>query len=367
MDHLYPKAMGHLVMLAAVFHYSESTLSVSANPEIFNPGLTTKLTVKCNYVKNDTSTSSPSALVSLFLSRANNGSSDYEEFASLNVFLGQQVNLITQENVKASGAINSTGESFIALTWDSPAEDVAGSYKCTAQGPDHVGHSVVIESTVDVKSSAPGNKDLLSQIQQLDSHLKQVEATINLMKTDFAGQLVQVSKNDTHVLALNDQTAQDINTLKQANANSSSANMKLLLEAFRSSVFSREFNGPNATYWLSKNSYTDVRDAENLCKLYKGYLVEINSDGEYAAVREFLNRLDTEIYYVYVGATDERAENQWVYRSDGTPVQFTDWAINQPRPGPDYNCMFMEESLGWRMSAYRCTSLTPIYALCELS
>ncbi|CAL1541109.1 unnamed protein product [Lymnaea stagnalis] len=353
-----------ILLFYLIWHISDCSLTLEANPKEINIGLTDSFSVKCSYLKNGSQ--SLSALVSLIVSRANNGSSEYEELASLNVFLGQLVNVITQENVKASGAINATGESFIELTWDLPTEDVAGNYKCTAQGPDNVGHNVVIDSTVDVKYSPPDDNALLNKIRQLNAHLKQVEDNLNLIKTEYAGRLAQLSENASSVLAICEQNAREIEALKQ-NGQSTSGDMKLWLDVVRTLLFFDKSESANATYWLSKNTFNNVQEAENLCKSYSGKLVEINSPEQYTVVRDFLSKNYTGVRFVYVGATDEQTEGSWVYRSDGRPVEFTAWSADQPKQGTDFNCMFLESSLDWKMSAYRCASLNPIHAVCEMA
>ena len=54
---------------------------------------------------------------------------------------------------------------------------------------------------------------------------------------------------------------------------------------------------------------------------------------------DFLNSLTTERFYL--GATDNATEGHWVWRSDGSSVQWEHWASAEPDGGSGQNCAVM--------------------------
>ncbi|XP_059150095.1 uncharacterized protein LOC131936966 [Physella acuta] len=322
-------------------------INLTANPAVIDLGLSS-LTVRCDV--SDSSQNNMSALVSIIVSRAPKGSSNYTELASLNSFLGHQVHLLTSEDLTASGSIQANGHSFLDLHWAHPTDAQAGHYMCTAQGPDLVGHNIYLIAETDVTTRRPGSDQLLDKIRQLDLDL----ALANDKLAQLNVSLAYVARDVTKA---NRQQIQALETCNNAAGNERP-----------NWLFSKNYDSGNYSYSVSKYYYSNVAWAENLCNLFGGYLVEINDAHEYNVVKNFLTTTG-DVHYVYTGAYDEIQEGVYKFRHTNTPAHFFRWATGEPTNSTDFNCVYLESFYDWEMTVYNCyldlEARQKVHALCE--
>ncbi|XP_059154872.1 uncharacterized protein LOC131940253 [Physella acuta] len=313
-----------------VIQTADGVVQLSANPGVIDLGLTS-LTVRCDV--NQTSQQNMSAILSIIVSRAANSSSSYTELASVVTFLGQRVNVLSSEGLTANGSIQPTGHSFLELHWDHPRDVQAGHYLCTVQGPDAIGHNIDWIAETDVTTRHPANDKLLDKIQQLDQDLKLSNEKLAHLTLDLSN--------------IN-QTTQDYNTARDRY-------MQQLL-------FSPGFRHNNSTFAISRNGYMDVDAAENVCKIYGGYIVEIDDAEEYAAVLAYLNTTSY-VNSVYIGIYRDIPPGGYKLRQSGTTAPFLMLSEDQPRIGTDYACVYLSRKFNWEMITYYCINFYQV--LCE--
>ncbi|XP_059173160.1 uncharacterized protein LOC131953804 [Physella acuta] len=325
-----------------------TVVRLTASPTVVDLGLTS-LTVRCDV--SDSSQNILSAVVAVIVSRSANDSRNYTELASLNLFIGHQVHVLTSEAVTANGSIHSYGHSFLELHWVKPTLAQAGHYICTAQGPDEVGHNINMIADAYVSTRQPGSDQLLERIRELDLDLK----LANDKLAQFNMSLAHVARDVTNLSTGIEANRQEILNIAAVN------NRPTWL-------FSRNYVVGNYSYSVSKYYYSNVATAETLCNIYGGYLAEIDDADEYNVVKNFLNN-PREVNYVYTGAYGESQEGVYKFKHSDSPVYFYRWALGQPKNGTEYNCVYLESNVDWEMTVYRChlypLAKEEVHALCE--
>ena len=95
--------------------------------------------------------------------------------------------------------------------------------------------------------------------------------------------------------------------------------------------------------------------------------MEINSKEEQTFVEEILNKATLVKPDVFLGASDEDEEGTFVWKHGGTPLEYSNWATDQPdddvRWGSD--CSMLSKELGWQWKDVDCL-FTPGSVLCEI-
>ena len=87
--------------------------------------------------------------------------------------------------------------------------------------------------------------------------------------------------------------------------------------------------------YITLKTYTYDHDrGQKQCEENGGILPEPRNAQE----NEFLNGLNTGMFLL--GLTDKEQEGNWVWDSDGTPVNYTNW-VNEPFKGEEANCAVM--------------------------
>ena len=74
-------------------------------------------------------------------------------------------------------------------------------------------------------------------------------------------------------------------------------------------------------YLLSKPTLRDITKSASLCRLFGGYLVEIDNQAEYDFVWDFAI-VKNNILYLTLGATDLDTEGDWRFIHSNRPVVF---------------------------------------------
>jgi len=129
---------------------------------------------------------------------------------------------------------------------------------------------------------------------------------------------------------------------------------------------SSNYNGH--TYHLSHPMLKNAAVADSLCRLYGGYLAELNDGMEWNFVQKFIaDNADGDA--VAVGATDEGHEGSWMFLYSGARTMYVDWAAGQPDGQGLENCMYLGNSgngTGVSMMDDVCTGASMDRFLCEI-
>ncbi|XP_059178920.1 uncharacterized protein LOC131958037 [Physella acuta] len=309
-----------------------------ASPNIVVVGVTRYLELKCGTTRGEDS--SIESLISIIISRtANPQDTTFKELASLTMFTPEvQITDVSEVNLISSGNIDNNGESYIRLVWEFPGADKAGNYKCDVNGVDHIGHPIYFNSAVMISSRHPDVETVAAQIKNLTLLVENVNSYMNLLKDEEI--LLKVRKWDERI------------------------------EAAKHSFFTISEAYDGRRYYLSKlNRLQVAEDAEAMCKLFGGYLTEVDSFQEHEFIIQFLTKFASVGYYtILTGGTDEAHENVWINRRNNTPVAYIKWGIHQPDGATTSNCLVLY-SPNWYMADYPCSLFENSFStgyLCEI-
>ncbi|XP_012940353.1 C-type lectin domain family 11 member A-like [Aplysia californica] len=214
--------------------------------------------------------------------------------------------------------------------WTYPTSQVVGKYRCEANGLDEEGHplTAVAETVVEKKEA---------QIGMILDEMKEMKTKMTEMKT-------QMTEMDTK-----------FNDLRTRVDNSKAA----FTEATTSYG--------NSHYILSKPTFRNVAEGNRLCRLYGGYLAEINDRQEFDYLADYLSHITSTAEGVMLGATDEGQEGTWRFLTSGGNMSTLVWLPHEPNGGTRENCLCI-----WKATKLMvdCTCLhTPVllaHFLCEI-
>ncbi|KAH9489008.1 hypothetical protein Btru_058256 [Bulinus truncatus] len=85
--------------------------------------------------------------------------------------------------------------------------------------------------------------------------------------------------------------------------------------------------------WTSSNFNMTL--AGDTCSRLGGSLAEINDEGEFAFVRNFVKQFN--FYVVYLAGSDEKQEGSWVNPLTNTPLKYLKWGEKEPNGGTGEN------------------------------
>ncbi|XP_048245821.1 echinoidin-like [Haliotis rufescens] len=91
-------------------------------------------------------------------------------------------------------------------------------------------------------------------------------------------------------------------------------------------------------YWTSfeGSCYTLIQnpstwaEAEEICKDFDGFLVEISSSGENNFIKSFVKNKGLSVRAVWLGGNDLLSEANWMWSHSKLNLDFTNWAPGQP-------------------------------------
>ena len=126
-----------------------------------------------------------------------------------------------------------------------------------------------------------------------------------------------------------------------------------------------EANYNGHTYHLSKIIPRDIGEADSLCKLFSGYVAEINDLQELNFASDFVYKKSGVAIHEHVslGVTQQGHAGQWTYLTDDKPA-FLKWAPGQPNGNED--CVVFASSTAM-MYDYPCYSSRYTRFLCEMA
>jgi len=272
-------------------------VTLSATPDRVTTGLTKALAVNCSVTLD--SDPDMATVMSIIVSKNDNSGANrgYVELAAL-ASSNQVDNKFPSLGAVASGAIHPLNDSYLALEWTYPSDDVSGLYMCQVYGMDADGHPVVKTTITSVSKEDAEVNVVLQRLKELEVKLDERNGCCSKMH-----QRVQ------HANAALFEATSDI------------------------------FNGKR--YAMSTLTLTNIAASSFKCRLSGGYLAEIDNEEEFNFVKKFIDQHDAKSKYVALGGTDEHHEGNWTSLESGQPLNFTKWYLTNPDGGKNENCIYL--------------------------
>ncbi|XP_013062293.2 uncharacterized protein LOC106051637 isoform X2 [Biomphalaria glabrata] len=297
-------------------------------------------------------------------------------------------NYISDTSMYVTGAINSTGLSYLNITWSYPQEESAGLYKCEVNEIDEIGKPLRVSSTATVSVALPSIGSVISEINHLRKEL-------NELKFEFSSLKNVVSLEISSLKNLFNNVDNKTETLQQKNENESAhwtavdnqnkirfasienktnsvvhmqENFVRTIASSRDELFISSNNFKGKKYLLTKEAaffYPSL--AQAVCTLFGGYLAEMDTSEEFNFVRTFVRSHGSQFMQVMAGGSDEGHEGHWTYRhSKSAVVSF--WGPGEPDNYNGENCQNFYRNLDYRMADGQCIALssTSVGFLCEV-
>ncbi|XP_059169208.1 uncharacterized protein LOC131950992 [Physella acuta] len=177
-----------------------SVVNLTADPLVFQPALTRKLTIRCsvlntsvtpvmkdnpggkNEILNQKKASMMSSqddvtnLLSIVITKVNDGTGKNEVAARVAGCLAADVEVNVLGQVEIEGNTEGSpvaGEAgYLQLTWDRPLGNSAGAYTCEVSALNANKHSISLNTTVRVQAEQPSISYLSMYISQHDRHIE---------------------------------------------------------------------------------------------------------------------------------------------------------------------------------------------------
>lgn len=287
----------YAVFLLALCFIASTECQTTATPTSNDVTLTaTPSDVTCVFTR--VSGSEISSFISLTLSRSQKPAENtFSEVAMVTSFSGGHVD-VKDASIGgiATGNISSNG-AMINLKWHYPDKAASGNYKCEAFGLDSQGHPVT-------------SADL---------------ATIVTESSDLAAAILEIA---------------DLKSARNECLTQASEWQNAVWGSFHDAN-STEYNVTGHRYFLSQTVKVNVTYTQKICGILGGYLAEIEDQGEYDFIVNFLGSLGTTGYNqeIQVGGSDLASEGSWVFPHSGEAVKFFQWAPSQPSDGDTDDCL----------------------------
>jgi len=282
-------------------------------------------------------------------------SEEFKEIAAITVVSGQSVEV--KDSLGASqvkGHVEQfNGNTFISYEWEYPTDKVQGRYQCTVHGMDRRGHPLVItselgieEKTVDLETALINlqgcektNDRLKSQLQKMSAQLNTTDFELARVKEEAAQLTISLNTTDYELARVKQEAAQLTISLNNSQTDLLMVNktfkdiLKLIGDQKHFTFYNNHF------YFLSEvQSTIDIQAFQQKCQESLGYLVEINDQSEFEALRDFILGFNDIYHDIYIGITDEGHEGRWTYLTSGADVTFNKWMSGQPDTGTSENC-----------------------------
>lgn len=301
-------------------------LQLTSEADDIETGLDKHFFVECMYnrsVKTD-----GFGVMSMKLEHQGVGKTNFEQIASIVINFGHgmdkppSVSQYKDLGGVVSGILSPNGmdETFIKFEWIYPSSDVVGDYKCsvsTMQGPD----TQVLTETITITETTASLPTVIERVVNIDLGL---DAIID-----------QITKIDAKALIS------------------------------KNKIFHNELKWNDNTYLLAKNMWSSTVAAQTLCQIHGAYLVEIDDDNEWAAIKA---SLAGENGPILVGATNKLDKQFWQFMRENSPITYADWS-SKAEFTDKKRCMTLTKGAkageGWKMNTNECTGMQFEAFICE--
>lgn len=396
---------------------SKNMVLVQASPSTVYPALTKDVSVNCSFTKQPGSKIQGIVSISISKSEEKTEYTYYRELASVTSVSPDHVTIRDDLGGHVSGHLVPDGQSYINYQWDLPSDAVPGRYKCEVSGINEFGHPVAIIGTADVITKPVDQDVILTRLRELDSCCNnktkqlqtifetkfqnqqrfldtlwsqvektfendenvtnQVEKKLDEQKLMFESMLQQQqtliqtlesrleAKINDHQILINIEMSQLFNETREIK------NIMRRLNDTRDAVMEFSANHSGHHYFLSRPIWREVTVMDHFCRLWGGYLAEINDSVEFTFVRKFLESSlaneDKELgqrSWVFIGGSDYGHHGNWTYQRTGESVDNIFWGPGQP-DGRNH-CLMMSHKQSWAMSDDKCNNADWQRFLCEI-
>lgn len=287
-------------------------MTFMATPNSTQEGFTKDLNINCSFLLEPGSKFQ--TVISLILAKAGvNGT--YREIAAVTSTSRNTASVKDSLGAKVTGQLVANGRSYIQFEWTYPTNDVRGSYQCQVFGMDSFGHPVTATGITVINVKEVDTDVVLQRLKQLE--------------IDLSSKLNDVMTR---------------------------------LDNSRDAIMEKSTTYNGHTYFLSRRMWNTIATYDALCRLYGGYLAEIDNEQELNFIQNFLINSSAK-HYVYIGGTDEEQERTWVYRRNGKPLSYFHWAPGSPS-GQD--CLMLDHRNRFFMNDIECLSSQWYHFLCEI-
>ncbi|XP_005093950.1 C-type lectin domain family 3 member A [Aplysia californica] len=170
-------------------------------------------------------------------------------------------------------------------------------------------------------------KEMDTKMQELDAKGKELDSKINAADA-------KENETDAKIKAIED---------REQEMNSTLNDLRTRVENSKDAIISTTTSYRGHNYLLSKPILVNVHEANRLCRLYGGYLAEINDKQEFQHLADFSNSSVSGSVStgVMLGATDEGHEGRWTFLTSGGNMTSFLWNGSEPNGGLRENCLFM--------------------------
>ena len=244
---------------------SISDISLTASPPVIRENFTSDASVKCLY--RHTNTSQLHSLTSIIVSSTAPGGDEgvFTEVATVALSSPQSVMVKDDMGAQVDGQIVVDGESFVSLKWKYPKQDIMGKFKCEVFGMDNIGHTTVRIATVSISETDVTMDMIFAKMRETDEKLDAAITSLNKVMKDRDDINSRLNKAVTEM----DDLKSRINSSRDA-----------MIE------YSSTFKEHQYLLSVRVNDYSAFEDS--ICRLYGGYLAEIDNQDEYNAIHSFI-------------------------------------------------------------------------------
>ena len=133
----------------------------------------------------------------------------------------------------------------------------------------------------------------------------------------------------------------------------------------RAAMFDSSFVYDGHTYYVSTPVWRNVPQAQSLCQLHGGHLVEVDDVAEMNALNQHLKTQQIN-HRIVIAGNDVDKEGAWVFSRTGVGMSYFQWAPGFPSSSVLENCVILGLQSGWLMENTRCRDEEWDRFVCEI-
>ncbi|XP_005094348.1 uncharacterized protein LOC101850944 [Aplysia californica] len=329
---------------------SGNGVSLEVTPNQIHEGFTDQLTINCTFSHEQGSIFS--TVMSLILSKTDSISdSTYSEVATITAFSNNKVNEKHTMGAHVTGLHKPDAFSFIALEWSYPSSQVEGKYMCEANGMDIEGHPLSASANSVLEEKAISVDIVLQRVKEMDIRMNVMDVKMNALDA-------KEKEMDTKMNAMD---------AKEKEMDSKLNDLRTRVDNSKAAIIYKSTSYGGKNYLLSKQILINVPEANRLCRLYGGYLVEINDRHEFDYLVNFAHSHVPGREGVIIGATNEGHGSSWTFITSGAHMSTLVWESGQPNGGSQH-CLYFWTNLKQMFDdpCLKYSSNWPVRFLCEV-